>query len=188
MIDQFSIYKFVPLTGSISYADLSQQCGLLVDPLRRILRQAMLNHLFTEPEPGYVAHSETSALFVTDPKFAAWLGHNYDEVFRSLSVLPEAIRKFPGREEPGNTACAIAFNQPNGLFGGLLREEPWRAKRFEGAMQAVTQGQHDSAYLAQGYDWGKLGKGLVVDVSYLYFQYFSYSLSFCSSGRPFIPF
>jgi 6-hydroxytryprostatin B O-methyltransferase len=97
------------------------------------------------------------------------LGHNYDEVFRSFVGLPDAIRRYPGSEEPGYTACAMVFQKPQGFFGGLLRDEPWRAKRFEEAMQAVSRGDHDSSHLVQGFDWAKIANGLVVDVSSLPF-------------------
>ncbi|PTU23690.1 hypothetical protein P175DRAFT_0427152 [Aspergillus ochraceoroseus IBT 24754] len=164
MIDQFNIHQSVPLNGEISYEELSAACGLPVDPLRRVLRHAMLNHLFREPNPGYVAHSDASSVFVTDAKMAAWLGHNYDEVFRCLHAVPDAIRNHPTSADPGHTPCGVVFNQPKGFFAGLLQDQPWRASRFEQSMQAVTQGSHDASHIVRGYDWGQYGNGLVVDV------------------------
>jgi 6-hydroxytryprostatin B O-methyltransferase len=165
MIYQFNIHRSVPLDGDISYEELSQACNIPVDALTRLLRHAMLHRLFIETRSGYVAHSEASRIFVTDPPMASWLGHNYDEVFRSLTALPDALRKYPAASDPGHTAAALTFNQPRGLFGGLLQEEPWRAVRFAEAMQALTRGSYDPSHLVDGYDWGKHAGGLIVDVS-----------------------
>ncbi|KAJ0414782.1 O-methyltransferase-domain-containing protein [Aspergillus carlsbadensis] len=163
-LSQFPIHEHIPLTGSISYQALSTASGMPLGPLKRVLRHLMLNHLFTEPEPGQVAHSEASRILVTEPGMASWLGHNYDEVFRSFGLFAEALKKGDDEGHPGKTATALAFDQPRGFFGGLLAQEPWRAKRFAEAMQAMTRGSHDHSYLVTGYDWAQYGNGLVVDV------------------------
>ncbi|KAL2783332.1 O-methyltransferase-domain-containing protein [Aspergillus keveii] len=138
-------------------------------PLKRVVRHLMLNHLFTEPAPGQIAHSEASRILVTEPGMTSWLGHNYDEVFRSFGLFPEALKRgssggVADDGHPGKTATALAFDQPRGFFGGLLAQEPWRAQRFAGAMHAMTRGSHDHSYLANGYDWEQYKGGLVVDV------------------------
>ncbi|KAL2809151.1 O-methyltransferase-domain-containing protein [Aspergillus granulosus] len=169
-IAHFSIHLSIPLHGSITYADLSTACSIPLDALKRVLRHAMLNHLFCEPQPGHVAHSEASRILATDPNMASWLGHNYDEVFRSFALFPGLLERHKrvegsdGNGDPGRTACAITFDQPKGFFGGLLVEQPWRAKRFAEAMQAMTRGSHDHSHHVAGYEWGTLGDGLVVDV------------------------
>ncbi|KAL3458199.1 S-adenosyl-L-methionine-dependent methyltransferase [Aspergillus heterothallicus] len=167
----FSLHTHIPLTGSISYASLSKASGIPLDALNRILRHAMLNHLFTEPTPGHIAHSEASRILATEPEMASWLGHNYDEVFRSFGVFPGLLEKqgaagdSTGEGDPGRTATALTFDQPKGFFGGLLAEQPWRAKRFAEAMQAMTRGTHDPAHLVEGFEWAKIGgEGVVVDV------------------------
>ncbi|KAL2856736.1 S-adenosyl-L-methionine-dependent methyltransferase [Aspergillus pseudodeflectus] len=167
-LSQFPIHEHIPLTGSITYDALSTASGMPPSPLKRVLRHLMLNHLFTEPKPGHVAHSEASRILVTEPGMTSWMEHNYDEVFRSFGFFPEALKRgssgVADDGHPGKTATALAFAQPNGFFGGLLAEEPWRAKRFAEAMQAMTRGSHDHSHLANGYDWGRFGGGLVVDV------------------------
>lgn len=155
------------MEGEIPYSELSNLSGVPIDPLQRIVRHAMLNKLFCEPRPGFVAHSETSALLAKDKTLASWLGHNYDEVFMSSYALSDALTKYPGSSEPGETAFAITFKQPKGIFRGLFTEQPWRAARFEEAMRALLQGSHDASHLVVGYDWSKHGDGLVVDVSNL---------------------
>jgi 6-hydroxytryprostatin B O-methyltransferase len=122
MIDHFRLYSFVPVSGVISYAEISKASGLPVDVLQRVFSQAMLNNIFYEPRPDFVAHSSISLLLVKDSSLAAWLGHNYNEVFASMHALPEALTKFPGSSDPGETALGIAFKQPKGLFAGLFGE------------------------------------------------------------------
>ncbi|PTU16806.1 hypothetical protein P175DRAFT_0505464 [Aspergillus ochraceoroseus IBT 24754] len=154
MIDQFNIHQSVPLNGEISYEELSAACGLPVDPYAVSSAMPCSITLFREPNPGYVAHSDASSVFVTDAKMAAWLGHNYDEVFRCLHAVPDAIRNHPTSADPGHTPCGVVFNQPKGFFAGLLQDQPWRASRFE---------HHDASHIVRGYDWGQYGNGLVVD-------------------------
>ncbi|KAL3496089.1 S-adenosyl-L-methionine-dependent methyltransferase [Aspergillus germanicus] len=168
-LSQFPIHEHIPLTGSISYEALSEASGMPLGPLKRVVRHLMLNHLFMEPTPGQIAHSEASRILVTEPGMTSWLGHNYDEVFRSFGLFPEALKRgssggVADDGHPGKTATALAFDQPRGFFGGLLAQEAWRAKRFAGAMHAMTRGSHDHSYLASGYDWEQYGGGLVVDV------------------------
>ena len=51
----YDIPRHVPLTGSISFADLSKACGMEEDKLTRIVRYVMLSHVFDEKEPGKVS-------------------------------------------------------------------------------------------------------------------------------------
>jgi hypothetical protein len=89
------------------------------------MRQLMLNKIFREPRQGFVAHSRKSLLLAkNEGNLAAWLGHNYNEVFASIHAMPEALMKFPDSSDSAETAFGIAFGQPKGLLGGLFQEHP----------------------------------------------------------------
>ena len=58
-IQRFRIAHLVPIGGSISYAELSDQTELAVDDLERILKRAQLNQLFREND-GRISHTAAS--------------------------------------------------------------------------------------------------------------------------------
>ncbi|KAH9815655.1 putative O-methyltransferase [Teratosphaeria destructans] len=67
---RFQIPQNIPLKKTISITDLSTATNLPADILRRTLRYAMLNDLFTEPAPDHFAHTPASAYLATRPHVA----------------------------------------------------------------------------------------------------------------------
>ncbi|PQE28730.1 bikaverin cluster-O-methyltransferase protein [Rutstroemia sp. NJR-2017a WRK4] len=69
-MSHFKIFELVPLEGKISYIELASKAGVSELRLKTLARIGMTNRLFAEPEPGFIAHSATSAALVTNTRFS----------------------------------------------------------------------------------------------------------------------
>lgn len=73
-IDHNRIVEKVPIDKPITFKEIADQCSLEEEDTKRMLRLAMTDHLFTEPEPGFVAHTASSQVMAENPLLAAWVG------------------------------------------------------------------------------------------------------------------
>ena len=55
-----------------SFKALADECNLDESDMRRMLRLAMTDHLFDEPEKNMVAHTKASLALVSVPNLDAW--------------------------------------------------------------------------------------------------------------------
>lgn len=78
-INRFKIAENFPKDKQeVSYSELSRVTGLEVSHLRRTLRQAMTQRIFTEPTSDTVAHTATSKM-LTKPHVHERIGWTCDE-------------------------------------------------------------------------------------------------------------
>ncbi|KAL2071765.1 hypothetical protein VTL71DRAFT_13000 [Oculimacula yallundae] len=165
-VSHWSIAKHVPLEESISYTDLSTNCGLEPTALRRLIRHAISNGIFYEPIRGSVAHNSMSRILVDDPRTAAWVELQTETIFPGGAHHCEALDKWPSSESKRETGVSISFH--NGGQTSLYEEVkkiPERIQRFGLAMELFSSGEgYEPISLVEGYDWGSLGQGTVVDV------------------------
>lgn len=165
-INRWGLAKLVPLEGSVSYAELSEKTGASESILRRVLRHAMTNRLFREID-GKVAHSSTSALLVTNENLAAFVDLHTEVAFKSLAHTTDAIQRWPDSTDRREVGYSIALGKPGeiSVYEDIARD-PVRTVNFGRAMQFFSSGEgYEESSLVEGYPWGKLGKGTVVDVS-----------------------
>ncbi|KAI1141459.1 S-adenosyl-L-methionine-dependent methyltransferase [Hypoxylon sp. FL0543] len=162
-IGRFNIARMVPHGGQTSFKEIARQTGLDEQMVRRLLRHAMAMRIFREPEPGMVAHTKASKL-LTVPSVNAWINCGADESWVSSVRMVDAIQKWPGSQEPNETAFALANDTENSIYE-VLSDDPPRALRFAGAMKAMSLlPGYGTSDVVQDYDWASLGKALVVDV------------------------
>ncbi|OGM47231.1 O-methyltransferase [Aspergillus bombycis] len=144
----FRVPQAVPLTGTISYEDLAKKChqlsGIFV-PLftfRRIVRHAITNRFFWEPELGFVAHNRASRVLLEEETLdAGW----------------------PGSGEPNETGINVAYNHNLNWFDHTSRNDVV-ADRYSKSMKAHGGGVgFDVSHTVSGYPWGDIGEGTVVD-------------------------
>lgn len=171
----FKIPQAVPLKGSISFEDLtakvveSNKIPISVAMIRRILRLAMTNYIFTEPAKNQVAHTRSSRLLLEDPGADAQVGLICDGFWLAVANFVNALRKWPDSEEPNHAPFSLAYNTDLSIFDFLAQEE----NRALGARYtASVKGYGEAAMtgldqVVAGYPWGELGDKTVVDVSKL---------------------
>ncbi|MCJ1244507.1 hypothetical protein MMC30_001705 [Trapelia coarctata] len=165
-IYEYKLATHIPITTPISFGALAEKTPLSESLVRRFLRQAMTNHIFTESPPGHVAHNATSRLLAENPEAMDLVGLITDETVPASTKVIEALKRWPNSGEPTETAFNIEFNTPLATYS-YLEQIPWRARRFGGGMRFFVRGEGwDLKYLLSGYDWGCLDHpgAVLVDV------------------------
>jgi hypothetical protein len=162
---EFKVAEAVPLSGSISYQDLAQKVDVPMLNLRRLIRHAMTNHIFHEPEKGFVAHTRTSRLLVENLQMHAWVGFFSKDVWLPIANVVNAMKKWPGSGESNETAVNLTYDTDLPWFDWLQKDQDL-AKRYSLAMQAHGGGEGFSlVHTVEGYLWDDLGEATVVDVN-----------------------
>ena len=184
-LNYYNVFDEVPLTGSITYAELAKRCRIPETRLRRFIQHAMSNRIFWAPTPNSVAHTITSAEVVRSPFLYAWLGHNVEEIGPGCTKVIEAMKQWGDSEDPTEAGFPLAFNLKgenlfqffesdgvgeasavNGKVDKFDRTKGWRARRFGNAMKfMMSHGVSASKHVHGGFDWESLGEATVVDVS-----------------------
>ncbi|KAI3340507.1 O-methyltransferase [Ustulina deusta] len=163
-MSKFNIFELVPLEGKISYTDLAIEVGVSELRLKSLTRMAMMNHLFVEPVPGFIAHSATSAALVTDAKLSDMRVWVTSVIAPVIANMVTAHERWPMSTAPNNTAFSAAFSTNLPLYE-YLAKQPDLYKLFGRVMDFVASSpKSDSRHLASGFDWAGLGKAIVVDI------------------------
>ncbi|KAL7931591.1 S-adenosyl-L-methionine-dependent methyltransferase [Trichoderma chlorosporum] len=169
-ICEFKIAQAVPLTGSISYEDLSVEVQrlsgttVISSDLRRLLRLAIANDIFHEPKIGSVAHNRASLLLLDDAALANWVSFFTMDMLAPVANTVAAMRKWPGSQEANQTAVNITFGHEDSFFDHLQADEA-RAKRYAIMLQSHGSREgYDISHSVSGYPWARLGASTVVDM------------------------
>ncbi|KAI1039955.1 hypothetical protein LB505_006053 [Fusarium chuoi] len=163
-MSHFKIFELVPLEGKISYTELASKAGVAELRLKTLARMGMTNHLFAEPESGFIAHSATSAALVTNNRFSdqrVWMTSIIAPVIASMVTAHE---RWPDSTAPNKAAFNAAFNTDLRMYE-YIAKQPDVYKLFGRVMDAIaTSPKSDLKHLVSGFDWAGLGKANVVDI------------------------
>ncbi|KAK6864193.1 O-methyltransferase-like protein [Apiospora arundinis] len=168
---EFKIAEAVPAEGYITYGELSakiqERTGkiILSSQLRVLLRHAMTNRVFREPQKGQVAHTQMSRLLATNPKSDAWVGFLTGDLFPAFPNVVGAMKRWPGSQEPNETGVNIAYNEDLPFYD-FVQLDKERAMRYSRAIEShgSSEGTEISHGVVDGYPWGNLGEATVVDM------------------------
>jgi hypothetical protein len=161
---EFKVPEAVPLKGSISYQELADKVDVPMLNLRRLIRHAMTNHIFHEPEKGLVAHTRTSRLLLEDEHLKNWVGFVTNDLWLPIAQVVKAMKKWPGSGESNETSVNLAYGTDVNWFDWLQQDKEL-AKRYGLAMHAHGGGEGFAInYTVNGYPWAELGEATVVDV------------------------
>jgi hypothetical protein len=183
-LNRYNVFETVPLTGSITYAELAKKCNLPESRLQRWIRHAISKRIFWAPSQDSVAHTITSAELARDNAAWAWVGHNVEEMGQAAAKIMEQNDRYGNSTSPAETAVALANFEgtATGLFdwfendgvGELKtgdgkidksdRTKGWRARRFGNCLKFLTSGGGYASSHIHGFDWDALGEATVVDV------------------------
>ncbi|KAI1295724.1 S-adenosyl-L-methionine-dependent methyltransferase [Xylaria venustula] len=140
---EFNIPSLVPLTGSIPLSSLATKSGLSEDKLARIIRYAITNFVFREPQPNIIAHTALSAALARDPGFATYLRLCFVDLAQINVALPSALQRWPDSDSVTQCAVNAAFETDQSFFA-WLSADPARRERFDGGMAGFSGGNGDS--------------------------------------------
>ncbi|MCJ1246390.1 hypothetical protein MMC30_003597 [Trapelia coarctata] len=164
-IHRYKIAQKLGLNGRKTYKQIADECGLDEDDTRHMLRLAITDHLFEEPENGTIAHTAATQLLAVNPLLSAWTGVATHENWPSMIHMSYALSKWPGSEEPfGHSAYSLAHNIYDNPFD-VWEKDPQRAKQFADGMSFIRSDPgFDPKHLINGYDFASVGQGIFVDI------------------------
>ncbi|KAK7951743.1 O-methyltransferase [Apiospora aurea] len=168
---EFKIAEAVPMNGSITFDELSaniKECtGKTILPFQLLilLRHAMTNQVFCEPQKGTVAHTQLSRLLATNPKSNAWVGFLTGDLFPAFANVVNALKRWPGSHEPSETGVNIAYSQDLPFYN-FLQLDKGCGMRYSRAIEShgSSEGTEISHGVVDGYPWANLGDATVVDM------------------------
>ena len=164
-MSHFGIFELVPLKGSISYPELATKAGVSVLQLKSLARMAMTDRVFTEPAPGFIAHTATSAALTEDTRqrdARLWVTSVH---VPTAAAMITAHKRWPGSTASNQAAFNAAFDTELPLYE-YIAGQPELHKLFGRVMDAVgSSPKSDLSHLIKAFDWtGLAAATVVVDV------------------------
>ncbi|KAI1364913.1 S-adenosyl-L-methionine-dependent methyltransferase [Xylaria arbuscula] len=148
-ITRYALAHSFPVGEEASFADIAASTGLDEGLVRRLIRHAVINDIFSEPLPGVVTHNAVSRLLAEDKVVHNWVGASTDDLWQAAAQACNAIDKWSASQEPNET----------------FSKHSERARRFGNAMRAFTEGTgFELSHIVENFSWGDLKNGIVVDV------------------------
>lgn len=120
-----------------------------------------------EPAKEHIAHNSMSRILVEDKKTAAWVSLQTEKIMLGGAHQCESLERWPGSGNQRQTGVSIGFHNPGqtSLYEEV-KKKPESITQFGLAMELFSSGEgYEPISLVEGYDWGRLGEGHVVDVS-----------------------
>lgn len=162
------VAKLVPLEKAISLSDLQAKTTLDPINLARILRHAMTNFIFCEPEPGMIAHTAASRTLAEDNVLQDWVGFNAEDIFPAAANVLKSLKGHPEATSLTTTGFNYAFDtvEKEPMFV-TFGKDPVRAKRMGGAMASLTGGEgYELSHFVNNCDFSRENEkgGTFVDI------------------------
>ncbi|KAI1619175.1 O-methyltransferase-domain-containing protein, partial [Exophiala viscosa] len=162
-IYHFKIADRVPIGKEASFEQVAVKAGLALRDFKMIVRYAMTNFIFCEPRPGFIAHTASSRLLAENKLIRSLMSMGVNEIFPGTVKEIETLQRYPGSEEPNESAWAIANDARSPLFTELANRHPNRAENMAFAMESLATMMPDVIIL-EAYDWASMGTATIVDV------------------------
>lgn len=187
VLQKYSVPSAVHLEYPTSFEDIASQTNLDEEFVSRIIKLAAANHIFSVDEAaGLVSHTASSRAMIQHKAVRDSLRICLDERFLATAGLVDyAMAKFGHIDEPHETAFQLAFDTQQDYLTFIRAEENeselGSMHEFLGfVMNGSKMGArlHNMDLLASNViDWEALGKGLVIDVSHMFYFFCSSQLS-----------
>lgn len=139
----------------------------------------MTQGLFDEPTPNRVAHTPYSLAFSRNEDYRQVVLLQTGFFAPMMKSLYEAVKSSEAAK--GRSAFNLAM-ETDDPFYAYVSKHPELTKRFGASMRFVSSAEDTSPqFLSDGFDWARLGKAHVVDVSILEFEPISACVMVCTN-------
>jgi hypothetical protein len=163
-IAKFKLANNVPFDSTITVSELAKTSGLDESDCNRLVRHALTSRLFIEDAPGVIKQSTMTQAIATIPLLREWIEEMCEIMWSSAPRIVSAMEKWPGSEEPNETAYNLSHHTELPFFADLSQDKTgMRPKRFADSMsffQANPTMRTD--LIVDNYNWGE--HKTVVDV------------------------
>lgn len=163
-IVSLNIAEHVPLQGSTSFAELAAQVEVDESRLRRVLRYAMTNYWFCEPELGQVAHSAMSKLLRTSDAIRGQTSYQTRVGAAASQSWLESLRASREDRSHRTSPFNLSFETEMQSMSWAL-SDPQRSVWFNDMLKAYQEsGDLALAHTVAMFDWKSIDDCLLVDV------------------------
>ncbi|KUI59276.1 6-hydroxytryprostatin B O-methyltransferase [Cytospora mali] len=163
-VTRFGLARNLPVGSETTFAELAASSGLAESDVRKLVRYAVSQRIFEEPQPGVIAHSAASRVLAEDSAMHDYVATCSDELWQAAAQTCNAMARFPGSEEPNETGFCLANNTDKPMYK-FLSDYPERSIRFAHMMKSFTEGRaFDLKYITDFYPWEQHSGGTIVDV------------------------
>ena len=145
-----------------SFEAVSAACGLNVTDLRRILRYAMTEHIFCQPQPGFVAHTAASRLLAENAFMQDYVGNVCEVRFPASARTVDALEKYGESQDPSQSGFSLCNNTARGLYDELSHHTEL-ARRRSGSMSALAL-QDDFDFNINRFPWASYTNPTILDI------------------------
>lgn len=160
----FDIATILPQDELQSYDQVARTANVPVLHLRHVIRMLMTAGIFTEPKPDMMAHNAVSRSFRRGSPHAEACAFMANLSAPTSFRMAEMTERYNGSDKPTETAMNVAM-QTELPFFAYLSESPDLAAGLMAAMQLQSGKERlHTKHLIEGFDWGALGSGKVIDV------------------------
>lgn len=167
IILRFKLYEHVPLGGRASFEDIAKGSGLDLHRTTGVLRHAMTNRIFCEPQIGPVGHTAASAVYIKQPEIQDWHGLNLIDFYPAVANIGKSLEHYQNSMESNKSSLNFFYDTDENPIP-YFTSRPDSGARFAGGMNFVgSSGAFDNRHLVASYPWQELGAGTIVDVSKL---------------------
>lgn len=122
----------------------------------------MTDHIFCEPRPGHIGHTAASRLLATNPLVNDYVGSVCEVRFPSSARTVDALERYGKSQDANQSGFSLANNTALGLYDELSRDPP-RARRWHGAMRALTL-DIDFQFILNSIPWKTYAAPRILDV------------------------
>ncbi|KAF4206983.1 hypothetical protein CNMCM8927_004078 [Aspergillus lentulus] len=164
-LGEFQVLACLPLTSSVRIPDLARLSGVPETQLARIIRFTATAGFLQEPQPGHIAHSPLSSLFVSRPSLRDAM------MFLADSATPAALQMASATSRFGDTVTSdtdtaynIAFDHRDSFFFAC-EQRPKLHRRWSAYLQQTGSDASDlTRQVLARVDWFNLDNVSVVEV------------------------
>lgn len=141
-IANLGLAKTVPIGGQATFADIAAGSGIAESVTRKLIRHAVARRIFFEPSLGVVTHSAASRLLAEDADFSGMIQWYTECLWPAHCHGLEAIKRWPGSDEPHQIAFALAHYPPGSVPNSemslfdYLATQPEKHSYFAAAMRS----------------------------------------------------
>ncbi|KAJ4385388.1 hypothetical protein N0V93_009815 [Gnomoniopsis smithogilvyi] len=163
-ITRFGLARNLPVGEETTFAKMAELSGQAESNVRKVVRAAIAQRIFEEPQPGVIKHSAASCLLAENPGIHDYVATVSNELWPAAAQTCNAWAKFPGSEEPNETGFSLANNTNKSMYE-FLSDYPERSSRFANMMRSFTSGPaFDLRFVTDFYPWEEFNGGTFVDV------------------------
>ena len=122
----------------------------------------MTDHIFCEPQPGFIAHTAASRVLAENPLMQDFVGNVCEVRFPSSARTVDALKKYGKSQDPNQSGFSLCNNTARGLYEELSHDTEL-SRRWNGAMRALAS-QIDFNFILQSFPWTSYTEPTILDI------------------------